>query len=184
MKKIIWALMCASALFVSCSDDDKDEPQNNGQQTTNNDNGGGSTDKDKTTVDNCLEKLKAEYGIDVKLPANSKITRFSSLGCRWGVNVSSQTAKVDAQEVLSSIFNQTKTLSTAGVFLGDYDYDEETNKTVFKKEKEITDFAEALHTSMGSWEQYRWFFKTSEGYLVDILAQYDDEENYYNISIE
>jgi len=186
MKKIIWGLMCASALFISCGDDEDENENSNPQNTNQNTDNGKPEEKPADgSVDGaaCLANLKKDYNIDVKLPSTSEISLFSSFTYRWSVVVKSTNTKNDALEVANAIFNQTKTLSTDGLYTGSYDYDETTNKTVFVKDEDITTLDEAMTMGYGEYAQYTWYYKSANGHLTEIFIDFNGVNGEYTIGV-
>lgn len=187
MKKLIWASLFMSALFISCGDDDDDDNNNGGssnnKQEQKEDNPG-TTDNDKVTVENCLDALKQDYNIDLKLPASSSISLFSDFTYDWSVAVKSANAEKDALEVANSLFEKTKALSTEGLFTGVYDFDEVSNKTVFVKGDDITTLEDAKEMGSDGYAQYIWFYKSSNGSITEVFIDYDNNKGEYTIGID
>lgn len=178
MKKIFWSLLFVSALFVGCGDDD-DEDSNSS------DNGKKETvDNDKVTKDNCLSALKKNYGFDLQLPSTSTISAYNDFLYDWAVSIKSSNPKEDALAILNSLFEQSKSLSTEGVYCGEFDYDDETEHVFFNKKKDANSLEDALQSYVATYYQYDWFYKSSKGFNIEVFVDYDEEKGSISIGID
>lgn len=179
MKKIIWAMLFASALFVSCGDDDDDSNSSDSNNKKEN-----VSDDTKVTKDNCLPALKNNYGLDLQLPSTCTVTSFNSFTYDWAVNIKSDNAKEDASTILKSLFDQSKKLSSEGLFHGTYEFNEVEYEMAFVKGEDINSLEDAIFSEIQGYTQYHWYYKNSRGAIVEVFMDCDEDKGAIGIGVD
>lgn len=174
MKKIFFPILFVSALLLSCGDDDDESsnPSGNKQETVDN----------TVTKDNCLDALKKNYGIDLQLPSSSSIAMYSEISYKWCVTVMSSGSNNDGLEVAKALFSLTKSISTDGLFDGEFIVDQQSNNRSFVRESYLVDLDDANQSQYDGYAEYGWYYHSENGSLVQVYIENDEMKGIYKIA--